>query len=205
MATTPDLPRRSTEPPRREVRGVGQWSRERGVTLAACAVLAVSACSPAQDERETFPRQTPASASKLSTTVTAPAPITEPTTPEGVAVAFLSAYAGGDTRQACRYATSELKRDLGTETGNGCNNQTTMERLPEITLLDSCPVPDSATATQQVRFHVVPGAGQYRLLVYGEPQDLLVRLREDYGSYDVTERPSATDPTISCAQAVPTA
>ena len=159
------------------------------------------AVGPEQPIPERRPHRPRRPASALSTTVTAPSPIADPRTAQDVATTFLTAYAGGDTRQACRYATSELQSDLRTETGTGCNTVITMERLPEVTLIDSCAVTGSSSITDQVRFHVVPGAGQYPLLVTGEPQDLVVRLRPAAGSFEVTERPTTTDPAVGCAAA----
>jgi hypothetical protein len=195
MATTPDSTARSTE----------RRHRARRVFLPAVALGAmafgVAGCGTGAADPGTSSTPTPASASALSTTVTAPSPIADPRTAQDVAKTFLTAYAGGDTRQACRYATSELQSDLRTETGTGCNTVITMERLPEVTLIDSCAVTGSSSITDQVRFHVVPGAGQYPLLVTGEPQDLVVRLRPAAGSFEVTERPTTTDPAVGCAAA----
>ena len=195
MATTPDSTALSTE----------RRHRARRVFLPAVALGAmafgVAGCGTGAADPGTSSTPTPASASALSTTVTAPSPIADPRTAQDVATTFLTAYAGGDTRQACRYATSELQSDLRTETGTGCNTVITMERLPEVTLIDSCAVLGSSSITDQVRFHVVPGAGQYPLLVTGEPQDLVVRLRPAAGSFEVTERPTTTDPAVGCAAA----
>ena len=195
MATTPDSTARSTE----------RRHRARRVFLPAVALGAmafgVAGCGTGAADPGTSSTPTPASASALSTTVTAPSPSADPRTAQDVATTFLTAYAGGDTRQACRYATSELQSDLRTETGTGCNTVITMERLPEVTLIDSCSVLGSSSITDQVRFHVVPGAGQYPLLVTGEPQDLVVRLRPAAGSFEVTERPTTTDPAVGCAAA----
>ena len=199
MATTPDSTARSTE----------RRHRGRRVFLPAVAlgamVFGVAGCGTGAADPGTSSTPTPASASAsmLSTTVTAPSPIADPRTAQDVATTFLTAYAGGDTRQACRYATSELQSDLRTETGTGCNTVITMERLPEVTLIDSCAVTGSSSITDQVRFHVVPGAGQYPLLVTGEPQDLVVRLRPAAGSFEVTERPTTTDPAVGCEAATP--
>ena len=197
MATTPDSTARSTE----------RRHRARRVFLPAVALGAmafgVAGCGTGAADPGTSSTPTPASASMLSTTVTAPSPIADPRTAQDVATTFLTAYAGGDTRQACRYATSELQSDLRTETGTGCNTVITMERLPEVTLIDSCAVTGSSSITDQVRFHVVPGAGQYPLLVTGEPQDLVVRLRPAAGSFEVTERPTTTDPAVGCEAATP--
>ena len=195
MATTPDSTALSTE----------RRHRARRVFLPAVALGAmafgVAGCGTGAADPGTSSTPTPASASMLSTTVTAQSPIADPRTAQDVATTFLTAYAGGDTRQACRYATSELQSDLRTETGTGCNTVITMERLPEVTLIDSCAVTGSSSITDQVRFHVVPGAGQYPLLVTGEPQDLVVRLRPAAGSFEVTERPTTTDPAVGCAAA----
>jgi len=197
MATTPDSTALSTE----------RRHRARRVFLPAVALGAmafgVAGCGTGAADPGTSSTPTPASASMLSTTVTAQSPIADPRTAQDVATTFLTAYAGGDTRQACRYATSELQSDLRTETGTGCNTVITMERLPEVTLIDSCAVTGSSSITDQVRFHVVPGAGQYPLLVTGEPQDLVVRLRPAAGSFEVTERPTTTDPAVGCAAATP--
>ena len=208
MATTPDSTALSTE----------RRHRARRVFLPAVALGAmafgVAGCGTGAADPGTSSTPTPASASALSTTVTAPSPIADPRTAQDVATTFLTAYAGGDTRQACRYATSELQSDLHswaaqrpydlrTETGTGCNTVITMERLPEVTLIDSCAVTGSSSITDQVRFHVVPGAGQYPLLVTGEPQDLVVRLRPAAGSFEVTERPTTTDPAVGCTAATP--
>ena len=197
MATTPYSTALSTE----------RRHRARRVFLPAVALGAmafgVAGCGTGAADPGTSSTPTPAPASALSTTVTAPSPIADPRTAQDVATTFLTAYAGGDTRQACRYATSELQSDLRTETGTGCNTVITMERLPEVTLIDSCAVTGSSSITDQVRFHLVPGAGQYPLLVTGEPQDLVVRLRPAAGSFEVTERPTTTDPAVGCEAATP--
>jgi hypothetical protein len=197
MATTPDSTALSTE----------RRHRARRVLLPAVAMGAMAfglaGCGTGTADPGTSVTPTPASASMLSTTLTAPSPMADPRTAQDVATTFLTAYAGGDTRQACRYATSELQSDLRTETGTGCNTVITMERLPEVTLIDSCAVNGSSSITDQVRFHVVPGAGQYPLLVTGEPQDLVVRLRPATGSFEVTERPTTTDPSLSCEATAP--
>ena len=201
MATTPDSTAPSTERRRPD------RSRARRVFLPAVALCAtafgLAGCGTGTDDAGSSSTPTPASASMLSTTVTAPSPMADPRTAQDVATTFLTAYAGGDTRQACRYATSELQTDLRTETGTGCNTVITMERLPEVVLIDSCVLTGSSSITDQVRFHVVPGVGQYPLLVTGEPQDLVVRLRPAAGSFEVTERPTATDPASGCEATAP--
>ena len=96
MATTPDSTARSTE----------RRHRARRVFLPAVALGAmafgVAGCGTGAADPGTSSTPTPAPASALSTTVTAPSPIADPRTAQDVATTFLTAYAGGDTRQACR-------------------------------------------------------------------------------------------------------
>lgn len=171
------------------------WYRIGAVAGVALVVLTSAGCSgPAKTSyNPTF--ATPVS---LSTTVTLPTPYVADSDAIGVATKFITAYAGGDNQRACEVTEAGIEPDLE----SGCDFEQEMEKLPEVTLQDSCQLSVDPDIVYRARFHVVPGAGQFRLPIRGEPQYLELTVRSRNGNwFRVNQVPVAYDPATACKDA----
>jgi hypothetical protein len=158
-------------------------------------VLAAAACSgPATSSYDpTF--ATPAS---LTTTATLPTPYVADTDPIGIATKFITAYAGGDNQRACEVTEADIEPQLE----SGCNFVQKMEKLPQVTLQDSCQLSVKPEIVYRARFRVVPGAGQVQLPIRGEPQYLEFTVRSlDGNRFQVNQLPQPYDPATGCTDA----
>ena len=165
--------------------------RRASVLAAASLLLAGCAASPTS----TGSTETLFPPALLSTTIPLPEPVPDQTDPVQVAQAFLLAYAGGDLQRACQLSRGELQAELGE-----CRLDQKLDRLPELTLQDSCPLGNPTDLEYAVRFHVMPGSGQYPLPVADYPQDLRVTVRAEtlaLGFY-VEQQPVAYDSSTGC-------
>jgi hypothetical protein len=164
--------------------------------MAALAILvATASCAANNDPAPPSTTKTPVVTSALSTTVSVPLRRTNFFDPVDIATSFMINYASGTIAIACRFMSDEYGK---TEAQAGrCSGLTDVERLPVVTLVDSCKLPDES---YRVRFTVVPGVGASPLPIEGSDlQHLEVPVSlSDRQTYLVDGPPTAYDPGSSC-------
>jgi len=114
--------------------------------------------------------------------------------PQQIARVIMFGYAAG--RNPCEYMAGELEEQLATR--SACNVEPNLERLPVVTQLDWCELPDNA---YRGRFEVIPGISEYPMPITGDdPQQFAVDVQQVPGrGWTAQQFPRPDDPAAACA------
>ena len=114
--------------------------------------------------------------------------------PVDLATSFMLNYASGTWALACRFMGDDYGRSEA-QAGN-CTGWVDNERLPVVTLVDSCELADQS---YRVRFAVVPGVGATPLPFVGIEQHVQVGVSPTkQGYFGVDAPPTAYEPGTGC-------